>query len=119
MSMTKIRVLYVDDEPDLLDLGKIFLEKGNEFDVDTIESGVRALSVLATEKYDAVVSDYQMPEMDGIALLKKVRSQFGTIPFILFTAGPGRGRGRSPQQRGGFLSPERRRSNSTIHRTGA
>ena len=83
------RILYVDDEPDLLELGRIYLEMGKEFRVDTAESGGTALGLLGTETYEAIVSDYQMPEMDGIALLKEVRSQFGTIPFILFT---GRGR---------------------------
>ena len=39
--------------------------------------------------YDAIISDYQMPVMDGIAFLKTVRASGNTIPFILFT---GRGR---------------------------
>lgn len=84
-----ISVLYVDDEPDLLDLGKIFLETTPGFTVDTLISAVTALAVIPEKQYDAIVSDYQMPEMDGIAFLKAVRSSGNTIPFILFT---GRGR---------------------------
>jgi PAS domain S-box-containing protein len=84
-----IHVLYVDDEPDLLSIGKLFLEQTGEIRVDTSESGNAALGVLRTGGYDAIISDYLMPEMDGIAFLKEVRQQFGTIPFILFT---GRGR---------------------------
>ncbi len=84
-----ISVLYVDDEPDLLSLGKIFLERKGEFTVETAISGEAALSLLSENRYDAVVSDYQMPGIDGIALLKMIREKDPVIPFILFT---GRGR---------------------------
>jgi PAS domain S-box-containing protein len=84
-----ISILYVDDEPDLLELCRIFLEQTGEFRVDTVDSGKEALGLLATKHYDAVVSDYQMPEMDGISLLKAIRLQTENLPFILFT---GRGR---------------------------
>lgn len=83
------RVLYVDDEPDLLELGMIFLERDGDIAVDTTTSGTAALSLLPAAEYDAIVSDFQMPGMDGIALLKAVRATTATIPFILFT---GRGR---------------------------
>ena len=82
-------VLYVDDEPTLLEIGKHFLELGGQFTVDTIDSAPGALALLDAKTYDAIVSDYQMPGMDGIEFLKKVRSAGNTIPFILFT---GRGR---------------------------
>ncbi len=84
-----IRILYVDDEPTLLDIGKMFLEKSGEFTVTTALSAPEAIRLLEQEKFDAIISDYQMPEMDGIQFLVEVRSRFGPIPFILFT---GRGR---------------------------
>ncbi|NMB79705.1 MAG: PAS domain S-box protein [Methanomicrobiales archaeon] len=87
--MPKIHVLYVDDEPDLLELGKIYLEMNGEFLITTADRGNTALLSLGTTPFDVIVSDYQMPEMDGITLLKQVRSRHATIPFILFT---GRGR---------------------------
>jgi PAS domain S-box-containing protein len=87
--MATLRVLYVDDEPDLLELGKLFLERGRQFTVNTVTSAPDALTLLNAEKYDVVISDYQMPDMDGIEFLKRVRTSGNTIPFILFT---GRGR---------------------------
>lgn len=83
------RVLYVDDEPDLLEIGKIFLEANGDFAVDTLTSARQALARLKDEKYDAIVSDYQMPDIDGITFLKELKASGSTTPFIIFT---GRGR---------------------------
>jgi PAS domain S-box-containing protein len=83
------RVLYVDDEPDLLNIGKMFLQKSGDFTVTTAMSGPEAIRLLEQERFDAIISDYQMTDMDGIQFLVTVRTRFGLIPFILFT---GRGR---------------------------
>jgi PAS domain S-box-containing protein len=84
-----ISVLYVDDEDTLLDIARLYLDKTGEFSVTTARSGQAALDLLATRQYDVVISDYQMPLMDGIELLKQVRALFPLLPFIIFT---GRGR---------------------------
>ena len=82
-------VLYVDDEEDLLNIGKSFLEETREYDIVTCSSAPGALEALRSQPFDAIVSDYQMPGMDGIELLKRIREQFGDLPFVLFT---GKGR---------------------------
>ena len=88
--MTTIyRILYVDDEPGLLEIGKLFLERSGQFSIDIIASAPDALKVLNSSNFDAIISDYQMPGMNGIDFLKKVRTSGNTTPFILFT---GRGR---------------------------
>jgi PAS domain S-box-containing protein len=89
MSSTPIRVLAVDDEPDLCNLTKIFLEIPGEMEVDTVFSVQEARDALSKKRYDAVVSDYQMPGENGIQFLKSLRSSNDKTPFILFT---GRGR---------------------------
>ena len=89
MMTDKILVLYVDDEPALRDIGKLFLERSGHFSVVTIDSASAALALLKKERFDAVVSDYQMPGINGIAFLKSVRALGDKISFIIFT---GRGR---------------------------
>ncbi|MCK9591085.1 MAG: PAS domain S-box protein [Methanoregula sp.] len=84
-----ISLLYVDDEPELLDLCKLFLEREGGFSVVTVTSAREGLLILKEGMIDAIVSDYQMPVMDGIEFLKLVRMEFADIPFILFT---GKGR---------------------------
>jgi len=84
-----ISVLCVDDEIDSLDIEKAFLEKFGEIKADTVTTAKDALNILEITHYDAIISDYQMPIMDGIEFLKEVRQKFGDIPFILFT---GKGR---------------------------
>jgi PAS domain S-box-containing protein len=84
-----IRVLYVDDEPDLLEIGKVYLEEAGDFVITTADSAHAGLALLKKEQFDAVISDYQMPVMDGIELLKHIRGDAIDIPFIIFT---GRGR---------------------------
>jgi PAS domain S-box-containing protein len=82
-------ILYVDDEEVLLGLNKIYLERTGDFSVETAKSAQDGLIRIQARNYDAIVSDYDMPHMDGIAFLKEVRSRFGSLPFLLFT---GKGR---------------------------
>lgn len=82
-------VLHVDDEAGFLEVNKLLLEKTGEFAVDTVQSAPEALKKIAKTTYDAIVSDYNMPDMDGIALLKQIRSEHGNVPYLLFT---GKGR---------------------------
>ena len=89
LANTMISVLYVDDEPALLEIGKLFLEQEGEFCVTTAGSASEALDNLRHTEYDAIVSDFQMPSMNGIEFLKQLRSQNDCTPFIIFT---GRGR---------------------------
>lgn len=84
-----ISVLYVDDEPDLLELCRIFLEQSGDIRVETTPAPLEVIPLMKTHEYQAIICDYQMPDMDGITLLKEIRKDGCDIPFILFT---GRGR---------------------------
>lgn len=80
-----ISVLFVDDDPDLLESARQFLEQSGDFCVGTATSVPEALDSPGIRSYDAIVSAYRMPGMDGIAFLKAVRERLGDVPFILYT----------------------------------
>ena len=84
-----ISVLCVDDDSAYLSLEKRFLEEPGVLTVTTALSAPEALKEMETNRFDAVVADYQMPGMDGIELLRAVRAANPSLPFILYT---GRGR---------------------------
>ncbi|MDW5563906.1 MAG: PAS domain S-box protein [Methanomassiliicoccus sp.] len=83
------KVIYIDDEPGLLEITKLFLEYAGDIQVDTEQCSLDVLDILSRRSYDVIVSDYQMPGMNGIELLKVLRARGDLTPFILFT---GRGR---------------------------
>ncbi|HWQ65226.1 MAG TPA: response regulator [Methanospirillum sp.] len=84
-----ISILLVDDEPVLLDLGSFYLTQREHFTVDTASNGKEALERLEKRPYQIVVSDYDMPYMNGIELLREVKQRSPNQPFIIFT---GKGR---------------------------
>ncbi|MGD0818312.1 MAG: response regulator [Methanomassiliicoccales archaeon] len=61
-----IRVLVVDDETTLLEIAREFLEQVPGYILDVENSPLKALEIVSSKEYDAVVSDYQMP---GLAAL--------------------------------------------------
>ena len=85
-----IRILHVDDEPDFLALTKAYLERESlNFSIDSITSAETGMELLSGGKYDVVISDYKMPERDGLEFLQNIRQTGSKIPFIMFT---GKGR---------------------------
>ena len=86
---SEVRVLHVDDEPVICDLTKLSLEKGGRLKVDVTSSAEEALDLVRSGSYSCIISDYEMPIMNGLDFLKAVRNIDKDIPFILFS---GRGR---------------------------
>jgi len=80
-----VRILVVDDEPAFLELTRAWLERSGDMQINAATSPVQGLHMLTETRYDAIVSDYEMPEMDGIAFLKEVRRRGMTMPFIIFS----------------------------------
>ena len=79
-------VLHVDDEPQFGNLVSTYLEKiDGSLTVVTESSVENSLDRIETESIDCIISDYQMPEMNGLEFLKTVREEYPNLPFILFT----------------------------------
>ncbi|MFB6255216.1 MAG: PAS domain S-box protein [Haloplanus sp.] len=80
-----VHVLYVD-KPDAVDIAATALEREDDgFVVETATGVAAALDRLADLDVDCIVSDYDMPEMDGLEFLAAVRAGHPDLPFILFT----------------------------------
>ncbi len=86
-----MKALLVDDEDNFLEQTKIYIEDNLEnISVDTAKDVEEALERFDEEEYHGIISDYQMPDIDGLEFLKIIREEKNSdIPFIIFT---GRGR---------------------------
>ena len=81
-----IRVLHVDDDPDYVEMTATFLEQQDApLEVHTATTTAEGLERLQEDSVDCVISDYDMPQTDGLAFLETVRSEYPDLPFILFT----------------------------------
>lgn len=65
-----LSVLYVDDEPFLLNAGKMYHERFPDISVSVASSVENALKLMDSSSFDVIVSDYQMPGTDGIGFFK-------------------------------------------------
>ncbi len=82
--MDNIQILWVDDEIDLLKPHIIFLEaKG--YQVDTANNGGDALDMVEEKRYQMVFLDENMPGMDGLETLQKIKEKHGTLPVVMIT----------------------------------
>ncbi|RNJ26334.1 PAS domain S-box protein [Halosegnis longus] len=81
-----IRVLHVDDEPGFGDMVAEFLEREDaHLDVTTATSAADGIERLEETQFDCIVSDYDMPDQNGLQFFESVRDAHPNLPFILFT----------------------------------
>ncbi|EMA33122.1 hybrid sensor histidine kinase/response regulator [Haloarcula japonica] len=81
-----IRVLHVDDDRQYAETAAAFLERESaEFDIDIATNAQKGARLLETEPVDCIVSDYEMPDQNGIDFLESVREDYPDLPFILYT----------------------------------
>jgi DNA-binding response OmpR family regulator len=79
------RILLVDDDASLLEvLTMAFADAGH--DVLTAPDGVKGISIAGRERPDAIVSDINMPGVDGFTLCRKLRSAGDPVPIVLLTS---------------------------------
>lgn len=85
MNTQSASVLYIDDDVALLEMIKLMSERSREMTIQTAQSAKEALGTLAQNSFDAIIVDYDMPEISGIEFLKILRKQGDTTPIIMFT----------------------------------
>lgn len=78
------KILAVDDQKEILYTLKAIAEVA-KFEIVTCNNGVKALETLGKRNFDLVLVDYYMPEMNGIELVKKIRTINSKIPILVLT----------------------------------
>lgn len=79
-------IIIIDDETDLLDLLKLILTEKTDYNILTTTDPKQALDWCREYQADVLISDLRMPHIEGIELLKLLKEQDETIPFIIMTA---------------------------------
>ncbi len=83
------RILIVDDEPGIRQMLSLILEENGSYEVLTAENGVQALEVMReAAPIDVVLTDVQMPQMNGMELLKEVKAFDPILPVVMITGFP-------------------------------
>ncbi|WP_254763538.1 PAS domain S-box protein [Natrinema marinum] len=85
VSMEPIRVLYVDDDPEYPDASAALERADETIETFRANSADDGLERLAETEVDCIVSEYDLPDMDGLAFLESVRAETDDVPFILYT----------------------------------
>lgn len=83
-----IKILVVDDFATMRKVIRNLLKQSGYENIVEAEDGVNALKILKSQKIDFIVSDWNMPNMSGLELLKAVRADedLKTLPFLMVTA---------------------------------
>lgn len=86
-SAVAIKVLVVDDQNSVRAMTRMTLEEIGFRHIHEAENGVKAMETASLQPLDLIISDYNMPEMDGLGLLRAVRGHpvVRKVPFILLT----------------------------------
>jgi DNA-binding response OmpR family regulator len=79
------KILIVDDEADLRGLLRDVCVM-NGYQVDCANNGVGALQCIERGPYNLVIVDYEMPEMDGLEFVRRVKERWGSLPIIAMSA---------------------------------
>ena len=84
MATERKTLLIVDDDNDILEvLSEYFLK--HDYDVILAHDGDEAVQLLKYKAIDLVITDIRMPKMNGLSLLKHIRTQSNSLPVILMT----------------------------------
>lgn len=79
----KPRVLHIDDDPDILEIFRLKFKKW--LDITSMDDCCEAINADLIGRHDVIILDFEMPRMDGITCLKKIKEINGEIPVIFFT----------------------------------
>ena len=80
-----LKILYVDDDPNMQKMVELFMRK-SEHKLYCAKNGRSALKLIEKNSYDLIITDIQMPELDGLSLIEELKKQKITTPVIIVSA---------------------------------
>jgi len=86
------KILVVDDSSTMRRIMKVSLGRCGYTDIEEAENGLEALNQAKTKQYDCVITDWNMPEMDGLELAKNLRKldNYTKVPIMMVTTEGGK-----------------------------
>lgn len=83
--MTIKKILIVDDERSMRTSLAMAL-RSPSYETRHVESGLEAIECLQNTSYDLLITDYKMPKMDGLQLMKTIKKQYPFLPVLVISA---------------------------------
>ena len=85
-STNKVKILIIDDDEDINNLFKIFLESNGCYQVDSYTNPIDALYYFKKNVYDLILLDLKMPQIDGIGMFQALKNRDRKVTICLVTA---------------------------------
>lgn len=82
--MSGKKILIVDDELSVRHM-MIKILKSEKYQIDVAENGIQAIDRIRKKSYDLIITDYSMPEMDGLKLLRSIKATYPDMPVLFVT----------------------------------
>lgn len=82
-----VRILFVDDDPAATRLYRVMLTNAGH-EVSTVESGIEAVELAVGERFDLVITDFNMPGIKGDVTLSLLRARLPNLPVVILTSEP-------------------------------
>jgi DNA-binding NtrC family response regulator len=79
------RILLIDDEAALAEIVKLNLELSGDYSVTLAESGESGLREIEREAFDLVITDFKLPGMSGVDVLRRLKEEHPELPVVLFS----------------------------------
>ena len=79
------KILFVDDDPNMQKMVELFIRK-SKHQLSCAKNGRSALKILENNKFDLIITDIQMPELDGLALIDEIKKLNIEVPIVIVSA---------------------------------
>ena len=80
------KIAIIDDESDILNILERFLKRSGDFEIETFNNPISGLAAIQRGGYDLALLDIMMPQMDGLDVLREIKTTNSEVEVIMMTA---------------------------------